>query len=116
MVEKLIVVNKQNVRVILKQDASALPGQKEYYFTIGSVEAFERGVEESEKERGVAGKDKVSITYMNEVGFGSVAMNLAPTFILFGLIYWLSKKAGGGVGGQGGPNGKLYFNIHYMIL
>lgn len=117
MVEKLVVINKQSVRVHLKQDASQLPGQKEYFFTIGSIEAFERSVEESEKERGIQGKDRVSITYANEIGLGSVALNMAPTLLIFGLIFYLSKKAGAGMGGQGGANGKqLSLNLILMIV
>ena len=106
LVEKLVVVNRSMVRVYLKptapQMARAMPGQCLFYFTIGSVEAFEHKLDVEQRELNIPSKDKVSIQYQNEMNIVSVLFNMAPTLILVGALLWLSRKATqGGRGGQG---------------
>ncbi|EAU92673.1 hypothetical protein CC1G_01718 [Coprinopsis cinerea okayama7 len=103
LVDKLIVVNGQYVRVKLHSNATgtmypgATPG--DYHFTIGSVEAFERKLDQAQDELGIPSHERIPVAYQDEMsGFG-VLLNFAPTLLMGGLIYWLSRRGGSGAGG-----------------
>ena len=110
LVEKLVVVNKNTVRVHLKTDNAAMipndqgttAGQSRYYFTIGSIESFERQLDEAQDELNIPSRERVSVTYKNEVSALSIALNVAPTILLVGALYWLSKRASSTGGGPQG--------------
>jgi AFG3 family protein len=64
-VEKLVVHNRNYVRVHLRNEPNNSP-----HFTIGSVESFERRVEETQRELGVPRDDWVPVIYHTESGLG----------------------------------------------
>ncbi|KXS19554.1 ATP-dependent metallopeptidase Hfl [Gonapodya prolifera JEL478] len=102
-VERLVVVNKNMVRVYLRSDApmarGAVGSQARYFFTIGSVESFERSLELAQRELGIPPRDRIPVTYSSEVSAGTIILNVAPTLILVGVLIWLSRRAAGGGGG-----------------
>ncbi|KAJ3342945.1 AAA ATPase afg3 [Gonapodya sp. JEL0774] len=106
-VDHLVVVNKNMVRVYLRSDApmvrSAGPGNlagvSRYYFSIGSVESFERSLELAQRELGIPPRDRIPVTYTSEVSAASIVLNVAPTLLLVGVLIWLSRRAAGGGGG-----------------
>ncbi|KAJ3111855.1 AAA ATPase afg3 [Phlyctochytrium bullatum] len=110
-VDSLEVVNKQLVRVYLRPDApqmsrfggaSVPPGTSAYHFTIGSVESFERNLEAAQRELGIPTKERIPVSYTNELSSLSILLNFAPTLLLVGVLYWMSRRAGGGAGGSQG--------------
>ncbi|RKO87009.1 peptidase family M41-domain-containing protein [Blyttiomyces helicus] len=109
-VDRLVVVNKNQVRVFLRPDAPQMqhrPGSppatsSRYYFTIGSVESFERNLEIAQRELGIPQHEKIPVSYNNELSSLSVVLNFAPTLVLVGVLYYLSRRAGGGAGGSQG--------------
>lgn len=113
LVEKLVVVNGNRVRVYLHRESvasmypespAAQPGFF-YYFSIGSVEAFERRVEDAQNELGIPGSEKLPISYHEEGSWANVLLSFGPTLLFIGAIFYLSRRAGGGAGGGGGPGG-----------
>ncbi|KAI9445081.1 ATP-dependent metallopeptidase Hfl [Lactarius indigo] len=109
LVDKLVVVNRQKVRVKLHSNATgqmypaaALSGG-EYYFSIGSVEAFERKLDEAQKELGIPSHERIPVAYHDEISALGTALNFAPTILFAGLLLYMSRRAGGGAGG--GPGG-----------
>ena len=113
LVDKLVVVNRQKVRIKLHSNATgqmypaaALSGG-EYYFSIGSVEAFERKLDEAQKELGIPSHERIPVAYHDEISALGTALNFAPTILFAGLLLYMSRRAGGG--GGGGPGG--IFNI-----
>jgi AFG3 family protein len=86
--------------------AAALAGG-EYYFSIGSVEAFERKLDEAQKELGIPSHERIPVAYHDEISALGTALNFAPTILFAGLLLYMSRRAGGG--GGGGPGG--IFNI-----
>jgi AFG3 family protein len=109
LVDKLVVVNRQKVRVKLHSNATgqmypaaALSGG-EYYFSIGSVEAFERKLDEAQKELGIPSHEHIPVAYHDEISALGTALNFAPTIFFAGLLLYMSRRAGGGAGG--GPGG-----------
>ena len=108
LVDKLIVVNRSKVRVKLHSNATgtmypnAPAGGGEYYFSIGSVEAFERKLDEAQKELGIPSHERIPVAYHDEVSAFSYLLNFAPTLLFAGLLFYLSRRAGGAAGGGGG--------------
>lgn len=108
LVDKLVVVNRSKVRVKLHSNAtgtmypSAPSGGGEYYFSIGSVEAFERKLDEAQRELGIPSHERIPVAYHDEVSTFSYLLNFAPTLLFAGLLFYLSKRAGGSSGAGGG--------------
>jgi AFG3 family protein len=110
LVEKLTVINNNRVRVDLNRDAVARvypdsPATQplfHYYFSIGSVESFERRLDEAQNELGIPSGERIPVAYVEEVPWGATLMSFAPTLILIGSVFWLSRRAAGGGGGQSG--------------
>ncbi|KAI0080274.1 ATP-dependent metallopeptidase Hfl [Panus rudis PR-1116 ss-1] len=108
LVDKLIVVNRSKVRVKLHSNAtgtmypnSALGGG-DYYFSIGSVEAFERKLDEAQKELGIPSHERIPVAYHDEVSAFHYLLQFAPTLLFAGLLLYLSRRAGGAGGAGGG--------------
>jgi AFG3 family protein len=109
LVDKLVVVNRQKVRIKLHSNATgqmypaaALSGG-EYYFSIGSVEAFERKLDEAQMELGIPSHERIPVAYHDEISALGTALNFAPTILFAGLLLYMSRRAGGA--GGGGPGG-----------
>ncbi|KAL8714204.1 MAG: hypothetical protein Q9220_001933 [cf. Caloplaca sp. 1 TL-2023] len=111
LVEKLTVINKTLVRVDLHREATAQmypesPAQHpnfHYYFTIGSVEAFERKVDEAQQELGIPQGDRIPVAYTEKVSWLNTLWSFGPILLLIGLPYLLSRRSGGGsMGGSSG--------------
>ncbi|GAA99722.1 uncharacterized protein L969DRAFT_89575 [Mixia osmundae IAM 14324] len=113
LVERLDVVNKSRVQVHLHSNATgvlypqspAAKGGVTYIFSIGSVEAFERKLEDAQRELGIPSHERIPVSYKDVVGIGSTLLSFAPTLMIVGLLYWMSRRASGGAGAGGGPFG-----------
>ncbi|EME88372.1 uncharacterized protein MYCFIDRAFT_55355 [Pseudocercospora fijiensis CIRAD86] len=111
LVEKLVVVNGNRVRVYLHRESVASmypesPAAQQgffYYFSIGSVEAFERRVDEAQNELGIPGSERIPISYHEEGSWFNTVLAFGPTLLFIGAIFYLSRRAASGAGGgQGG--------------
>lgn len=112
LVNKLTVINRSRVRVELHREATAemypeSPARYNnfhYYFTIGSVEAFERNLENAQNRLNIPPTERIPVSYTEEVFWlGRFLAEVAPTVFLIGGLYWMSRRAaGGGGGGSGG--------------
>lgn len=132
LVDKLTVINRSKVRVSLHSNATgtmypannnnggdsyagsgngsssssqSTPPTGSYYFSIGSVEAFERKLEDAQKELGIPLTERVPVAYHDEIPFLQTVMHFAPTLLLAGLLFYISKRAAGGMSGMGGGGG-----------
>ena len=130
LVERVEVSNKTQAKVYVTQ-APRAPGtspkpagsfsreagngaQLRYYFNIGSLDSFERKMEEAQDAMGVDPHEFVPVTYLNEVAWGTELARLAPTLLLLAGFVFLNRRMGGmpGMGGPGGggPGGGI-FNV-----
>ncbi|KAF7436682.1 AAA ATPase afg3 [Pleurotus ostreatus] len=103
LVDKLTVVNGSKVRVKLHSNATgamypAAPVGGEYYFSIGSVEAFERKLEDAQAELGIPSHERLPVAYHDEISAFNTLLNFTPTLIIAGLLYWMSRRGGSGSG------------------
>ncbi|KAL9023723.1 MAG: hypothetical protein Q9196_007019 [Gyalolechia fulgens] len=111
LVEKLTVMNRNRVRVELRREATGQlypesPAQHAnfyYYFTIGSVEAFERRLDDAQNELGIPQGDRIPVAYTDEVSWLTTIYQFGPLIVLLALPYLLSRRGGGG--GMGSSSG-----------
>ena len=108
LVDSLTVVNRSRVRVKLHSNATgamyptAPAGGGDYYFSIGSVEAFERKLDEAQAELGIPSHERIPVSYHEEVSTFNYLLSFGPTLLFAGIMIWLSRRAGGAGGGSGG--------------
>uniref|UniRef100_A0A8C1RNV4 Si:ch1073-174d20.2 n=2 Tax=Cyprinus carpio TaxID=7962 RepID=A0A8C1RNV4_CYPCA len=104
LVDRLEVVNKQFVRVILVPGADSSEGSY-VWFNIGSVDTFERNLEAAHYELGLEPSHRAAVVYTSESD-GSFLMSFIPTLLLIGFLLFTLRRGpmGGGMGGgRGGP-------------
>jgi len=101
LVDKLVGVNRQKVRIKFHSNATgqmypatALAGG-EYYFSIGSVDAFERKLDKAQKELGIPSHERIPVAYYDKISALGMALNFAPTIFFAGLLLYMSHCAGG---------------------
>ena len=99
LVERLTVVNRNRVKVGLRGD---IPSSSSLSFSIGSVDAFERHLDEAQNELGVPNHERIHVAYHEETSPLNMILHFAPTILFAGLLYWMSKRAGSGGGAGGG--------------
>ena len=110
LVDKLTVINRSKVRVELHREAVAnmypeSPAVRPnfyYYFTIGSVEAFERRLDEAHRELDIPSNERIPVAYSDEVPFSAALYSFGPTILFIGALFWLSRRAASGASGQSG--------------
>ncbi|KAF9120265.1 AAA ATPase afg3, partial [Linnemannia schmuckeri] len=119
LVDRLVVLNRNRVKVFLRSDAPGqIPGTlgqphgTTYTFSIGSVEAFERKLDEAQSELGIPGSERIPVSYRDEVNVLGTLIHFAPTLLLVGVLVYMAKKGGGGAGqgifGVGKSKAKLF--------
>lgn len=104
LVRKLRVVNNRQVRV-----ETTTPGTEDVYFTIGSVEAFERHMAEAQDALGVSHRDRLPVSYESEGKYAKLVMGYLPSLLTFAAIVWIIRRSV--PGGSGGGSGGGLFNI-----
>ncbi|KAI9874827.1 MAG: AAA ATPase afg3 [Pleopsidium flavum] len=110
LVEKLTVVNRNRVRVDLHREATAqmypespaTHNNFHYYFSIGSVEAFERRLDDAQKELTIPSSERIPVAYTDEISWLTTLLSFGPTLLVIGSVFWLSRRASSGAGGQSG--------------
>ncbi|KAM3870200.1 mitochondrial inner membrane m-AAA protease component AFG3L1 [Diretmus argenteus] len=101
LVDRLEVVNKQYVRVILVPGADA--DGISVWFNIGSVDTFERNLEVAHMELGLEPSRRAAVVYSSESD-GSYLMNIATSVLLI-VFFFLTLRRGAMGGGPGGGRG-----------
>lgn len=112
LVERMVVtgnqvrvdLNVEATRAVYPDSVSTNPGFH-YYFSIGSVDAFERRLEEAQQELGIPPTERIPVSYQGQSGFANLLMAFGPTLLLIGLLYWASRRGPGGGGAGGGMFG-----------
>ncbi|KAI8990330.1 peptidase family M41-domain-containing protein [Pilobolus umbonatus] len=102
LVDRLDVINHAVVKVHLRPESSSIgvPPQTVFYFSIGSVDAFERQLDSAQNELGIPSDEHIPVSYYDEIGLDQTLLHFAPTLLLIGLLYYMTKK--GPMGAQGG--------------
>ncbi|KAF2621201.1 cell division protease ftsH [Macroventuria anomochaeta] len=113
LVEKIVILNGNKAKVHLHREAVAgmypdspsVNSNFYYYFTIGSVEAFERKMDDAQYELGIPSSERIPVAYSNEISWFGTFLSFGPTILLLGSLFYFTRRAGGGGGGAGGVFG-----------
>lgn len=122
-VEKLVVINKERVEVYIKQERLNEPKYKElfeknyqqvpqkgphYYFSIPSVEIFDREINDAQKD--LPEFERISVTYEEKSDFFGILFSylLIPILLIVFWIFLFRRMSGGGMPGAPGSN---IFNV-----
>lgn len=110
LVDKLTVINRNKVRVELHRESVASmypesPASRQnfyYYFSIGSVESFERKLDEAHDELSIPQNERIPVAYADEVPLSAAILSFGPTLLIIGALFYMSRRAASGAGGQSG--------------
>ena len=101
LVKKVTVVNNSVVEIELNDNGMQQTHQQQLYFTIGSVESFERNLREAQDKYDIPPQLRVPVHYTTKGNMTRVLINFLPTILFLGAIYWMTKKAASSMGGMG---------------
>lgn len=103
-VDRLEVVNRNVVRVYLRRDSGA--GSPAFLtFNIGSVDSFERNLEQAQRELGIDPANQLPVTYVAEADWLRELLKLSPTLLIIGALVYFSRRLSAGSSGRGGMFG-----------
>lgn len=108
LVEKLVVaghkvvveLNREATQSMYPDSAATRPGFN-YYFSIASVDGFERRLEEAQNELGIPSSDRIPVSYAPEGNMMNLLLAFGPTVLLVGLLVYASRRGPGGTGSSG---------------
>ena len=116
-VDRLTVVNNKWVRVQLRDGASNGNPSEVLWFSIGSVDTFERNLENAQIELQIDTARYIPILYKTQMEFSNV-LSALPTLLLFGFIVWsfrnmsrmmgMGRSAGGASKSKSGGLGGMF--------
>ncbi|KAK9805904.1 hypothetical protein WJX73_003524 [Symbiochloris irregularis] len=121
VIDKLEVTNKTLVKVYIRPGSQrsteletgtpqpAAPSTYKFCFNIGSIESFERKMEEAQDDLGISPNNYVPIVYTNELSWQQEIWRLAPTLLLIAGYVWFTRRQMGGFTGTAGGRG--LFNV-----
>lgn len=105
LVKKFVVINGTKVQVELRSSSEGVSDsgeRKSYTFTIGSVESFERKLDQAQSELGIPSAERIPVSYESGGStLGNILLAFGPTLLIVGLILY-SQRSMGGRGGAGG--------------
>lgn len=102
MVERITIVNRNLARVALRHGAGASSSPAMVAFSIGSVDSFERKLEEAQNELNIPASERIPVMYTTEGSLTSSLFAFLPTILLIGGIWYISRRGPQGLGGAGG--------------
>lgn len=103
IVEKLEVVNKKWVRVRL-MPGNTVDGSSVLWFNIGSVDSFERNLENAQIEMNIEPPNFVPVIYKTELEAASLT-GILPTLMIIGFLIYMMRRSAEVMGGRGGRKG-----------
>ncbi|KAJ8970439.1 hypothetical protein NQ314_001234 [Rhamnusium bicolor] len=103
VVEKLEVVNKKWVRVKLLP-GNTVEGANVIWFNIGSVDSFERNLENSQIEMNLEPPNFVPVIYKTEIEAASLS-GMLPTILVIGFLIYMMRRSAEMMGGKRGRKG-----------
>jgi len=109
IVEKLEVVNKKWVRVRL-MSGNTVDGSSVLWFNIGSVDSFERNLENAQIDMNVEPPNFVPVIYKTELEAASVT-GILPTLLIIGFLIYMMRRSAEMMGARGRKGGGLFGGV-----
>ena len=70
-------------------------------FNIGSVDSFERNLEQAQSDLDIDLANRLPVTYVAEAEWLRELLKLTPTLLILGTILYFSRRMSGGASGRG---------------
>ncbi|XP_025424252.1 AFG3-like protein 2 [Sipha flava] len=109
VVDKLEVVNKKWVRVNL-QPGSSVDGNATLWFNIGSVDSFERSLENAQIELNLEPSNFIPVVYKTEIEASSFS-GFLPTLLFIGFLLFMMRRSAEMMTGRGKRGGGLFGGV-----
>ncbi|KAL1131122.1 hypothetical protein AAG570_012359, partial [Ranatra chinensis] len=106
IVEKLEVVNKKWVRVRLTP-GNNVDGSSVIWFNIGSVDSFERNLENAQMEMNIEPPNYIPVIYKTEIEASNLT-GFLPTILIIGFLIYMMRRSADIVGGRGRRGGGIF--------
>ncbi|XP_065172398.1 AFG3-like protein 2 [Atheta coriaria] len=103
VVDKLEVVNKKWVRVKLAA-GNTVEGNSVLWFNIGSVDSFERNLENAQMDMNIEPPNFVPVIYKTEIEASSLS-GILPTLLIIGFLIYMMRRSAEMMGGRRGKRG-----------
>ncbi|KAI5072597.1 hypothetical protein GOP47_0012703 [Adiantum capillus-veneris] len=127
LVKRVVVVNKKVANVYLNEQPSFGAGssatvptdQPQYSFQIGSVDSFERKLEEAQEALGIDPHNYIPVLYVKELSWMQELWRFSPTIIIFLGYLYISRRLQSGLGIGQGRGGSGLFSMgkaHVTVL
>jgi len=78
-----------------------------YRFAIGSIDSFEKKLEEAQKAVGINPLNEIPVQYANETTTKSEILSVLPSLLLMGAALYFMRFAAGSMGGGAGRGGGM---------
>ena len=117
-VERIVIVNKTKARVYMRMGggpAGVQLSQAHYWFSLGSVNGFEKKLEQAQADIGISPRDYLPVTYESETNLGGEVLKLAPTLLLIAFWGYMMRGGIGNAMGGGGGNGRNIFQVGHTL-
>jgi AFG3 family protein len=109
LVEKIVVTNSHFAKVYLRKEdvAAVLPDSPAvyrnfyYYFSIASIEAFEKRLDEAQREMNIPSTERIPVAFQEEIPWLTTLINFGPSVLFIGAILALTRRAGNAGGNSG---------------
>ena len=96
------------------------PGQGPAFltFNIGSVDSFERNLEQAQRELSINAANQLPVTYVSEADWFKELLKLSPTLLILGAIIFFSRRLASGASGRGVSDISSFFPsvCHHLLL
>lgn len=80
------------------------------WFNIGSVDSFERNLENAQTDMGIESVNFVPVIYKAEIEASSLS-GLLPTLLIIGFFLWMMRRSAQMMGGSRGKGGGLFGGV-----
>lgn len=95
LVEEVVVTDRRKVTVKLAPSAGFAADMVQPWFTIGSIETFERNLEQAQQDLKINPQEYVRVRYVSNDGFVYLLTQIIPSLVVVGFIAYLIARRPG---------------------
>lgn len=94
-----VQLNRDAVRSVYQGSQSVDPNVQ-YFFTIGSVDSFEKRLDSAQDDLGIPTSERIPVKYGRQSPWLNLLVAFGPTVLLVGLLMYSTRQMGGRAGNQ----------------
>ncbi|SPO00729.1 related to matrix AAA protease [Cephalotrichum gorgonifer] len=94
-----VQLNKEAVKAVY-QGSQTVDTNVQYFFTIGSVDSFEKRLDMAQDDLGIPASERIPVKYGTKSPWLNLVLAFGPTLLLVGLLLYSTKQMGARGGNQ----------------